>query len=104
MHANLNIDINYLYNFFSNLQRNIVSSLEELDGKIFLKDNWQKDNTNILRGKGSTQILEYGNIFEKAGVGFSCVEGDCLPNSALDNLQKNINLNNNLNNKKFNAF
>jgi len=71
-----------LYNYFSNLQTNIVFQLEKVDGQKFLKDNWIKDQNENLRGHGCTQILEGGNLFERAGVGFSCVEGDELPASA----------------------
>ncbi len=77
-----NINFQELAEYFKSVQLNIVTALEELDGKKFLKDDWIKDSTQNLIGNGSTQILENGNIFERAGVGFSCVSGQSLPKSA----------------------
>lgn len=61
------------------LQSNICTSLEAVDDKKFVIDNWQKDNNT---GFGKTNILEGGVIFEKAGVNFSEVKGDSMPPSA----------------------
>jgi coproporphyrinogen III oxidase len=68
--------------YFQNLQLNIVNALQELDGCSFIADHWKKEDTSNLQGYGCTQILENGNIFERAGVGFSCVHGNALPPSA----------------------
>jgi len=78
-----NINFLELQKYFKSLQIKIVAELEKIDGKKFIKDNWHKDQTQSLRGHGCTQILEQGNLFERAGVGFSFVEGDTLPNSAV---------------------
>jgi coproporphyrinogen III oxidase len=61
------------------LQTNICSELEAIDlqGK-FITDNWKKDTG----GGGITRVLENGAVFEKAGVNFSCVNGNMLPSSA----------------------
>ncbi|MFM2343856.1 MAG: hypothetical protein RLZZ210_464 [Pseudomonadota bacterium] len=77
-----NINFQELQTYFKSIQTKIVTNLEDLDGKKFLKDNWEKSSNENLQGYGSTQILEEGNIFERAGVGFSCVQGNSLPKSA----------------------
>jgi coproporphyrinogen III oxidase len=64
--------------YFSALQARIVAALEQLDGKAFTADRW----TRPAGGGGTSCILEDGALFERAGVGFSQVEGDQLPPSA----------------------
>ena len=64
--------------YFSDLQRRIVAALEQLDGKTFRSDAWQRAEG----GGGVTRILEEGALFERAGVGFSHVCGMQLPASA----------------------
>jgi coproporphyrinogen III oxidase len=73
-----------IYDFLQNLQQQIIEQLEAIDGKKFKQDKWEKDNSRqqTLRGHGCTAILENGNTFERAGIGFSCVNGDELPKSA----------------------
>ncbi|RCS58274.1 oxygen-dependent coproporphyrinogen oxidase [Parvibium lacunae] len=68
--------------YFSNLQAQIVSALEAFDGKAFLRDEWAKPEGAALGGNGVTCIVENGNFFERAGVGFSHVTGQQLPPSA----------------------
>ena len=63
------------------LQNRIVAKLESLDGKIFLRDEWQRPEG----GGGISRILEGGNLFERAGVLFSHVMGANLPPSAAAN-------------------
>ncbi|HLX21907.1 MAG TPA: oxygen-dependent coproporphyrinogen oxidase [Usitatibacter sp.] len=60
------------------LQASIVAALEKLDGGRFGKDDWKRPGG----GGGTSRILEGGKLFERAGVGFSHVEGDKLPPSA----------------------
>jgi coproporphyrinogen III oxidase len=60
------------------LQDSIVSTLEKLDGKRFGSDEWKRPEG----GGGTSRILEGGNLFERAGVGFSHVSGEKLPPSA----------------------
>ena len=55
------------------LQGNIVSALEELDGKRFHRDAW---------GRGTSCVIEEGNVFERGGINFSHVTGDHMPLSA----------------------
>jgi len=58
--------------FFSRLQDEICSALEQLDGGgHFREDLWIRDEG----GGGRTRVLENGNVFEKAGVNFSEVFG-----------------------------
>jgi coproporphyrinogen III oxidase len=58
--------------FFSGLQDEICSALEQLDGGgHFREDLWIRDEG----GGGRTRVLENGNVFEKAGVNFSEVFG-----------------------------
>ncbi len=68
--------------YLLNLQQNICTNLELVDGKRFLIDKWQKDDNS---GFGSTNVLEKGNIFEKAGVNFSKITSNNMPSSATDN-------------------
>lgn len=50
--------------------------------KEFFVDKWSQLENKKLSGKGKTAILEGGNIFEKAGIGFSNVYGNSLPSIA----------------------
>jgi len=68
--------------YFSQLQQRITDALSAMDGKLFLRDEWKKDADEPLQGFGVTCILEGGDVFERAGVGFSCVSGQQLPPSA----------------------
>ncbi|MEW6693559.1 Oxygen-dependent coproporphyrinogen-III oxidase [Tepidimonas thermarum] len=64
------------------LQQRITSAISEIDGKSFLSDAWEKAPGEPLQGSGVTQILEGGEVFERAGCGFSHVSGPKLPPSA----------------------
>ena len=64
------------------LQARITSAIAEIDGKSFLSDAWEKEPGSPLQGSGVTQILEDGEVFERAGCGFSHVSGPKLPASA----------------------
>jgi coproporphyrinogen III oxidase len=68
--------------YFTGLQKRITDALSAIDGKAFLVDDWKKDAHEPLQGFGTTCILEGGAVFERAGVGFSCVSGQKLPPSA----------------------
>jgi coproporphyrinogen III oxidase len=74
----MTIDLTY----FTGLQQRITTALSAIDGKAFLVDEWKKDAHEPLQGFGTTCILEGGEVFERAGVGFSCVSGQKLPPSA----------------------
>jgi coproporphyrinogen III oxidase len=61
------------------LQDSICSALEREDGGArFGSDSWERAGG----GGGRTRVLAGGAVFEKAGVGFSHVEGGALPPSA----------------------
>jgi coproporphyrinogen III oxidase len=68
--------------YFRGLQTRITDALSSIDGKAFLRDDWQKEAHESLQGFGTTMILEGGDVFERAGCGFSCVSGKKLPPSA----------------------
>jgi coproporphyrinogen III oxidase len=67
--------------FLSTLQNTIVGALTALDGRAFVRDEWQRP-ADRGGGGGVTCILEDGNLFERAGVGFSNIFGTQLPPSA----------------------
>jgi coproporphyrinogen III oxidase len=64
--------------YLCGLQDKIASALEDLDGTKFRKDPWQRPGG----GGGETRVMEDGRLFERAGVNFSHVFGDRLPQSA----------------------
>jgi coproporphyrinogen III oxidase len=76
------IDSQSVREYLLGLQQRIVSRFEELDGKPFLRDVWEKPADAPLGGGGLTRIIEDGNLLERGGVGFSHVTGRRLPPSA----------------------
>jgi coproporphyrinogen III oxidase len=60
------------------LQQRIVAGLEEVDGKPFLRDSWERPEG----GGGISRLIEDGNVLERGGVNFSHVTGTNLPPSA----------------------
>lgn len=68
--------------YLQSLQKRITESISSLDGKSFLVDAWSKEAGEPLQGEGVTMILEGGQVFERAGCGFSHVKGHKLPASA----------------------
>jgi coproporphyrinogen III oxidase len=60
------------------LQSRIVQALEAVDGKAFLRDEWQRAEG----GGGISRLVEEGNVIERGGVNFSHVLGAKLPPSA----------------------
>ena len=75
---NNEINKNSVKDYLSDLQVKIVEAIQLVDGKNFLIDSWQRKEG----GAGTTAILEDGNIFERAGIGFSYVTGTKLPKTA----------------------
>jgi coproporphyrinogen III oxidase len=67
-----------VFEYLQGLQTRIVEALELVDGKTFLQDSWQRPEG----GGGNSCMLEEGNVFERAGVGFSHVLGSKLPPTA----------------------
>ncbi|SOD40567.1 oxygen-dependent coproporphyrinogen oxidase [Nitrosovibrio sp. Nv4] len=64
--------------FFTGLQESIVERLEEVDGKRFHRDGWERPEG----GGGLSCVMEEGNVFERGGVNYSHVFGGGLPASA----------------------
>jgi len=75
------MDTTPVKHYLQTLQSSIVAALTKLDGKPFKQDPWAREPT-LGGGGGLTCILEEGNLFERAGVGFSHVTGQGLPPSA----------------------
>lgn len=67
-----------VYEYLQGLQNRIVEAIQLVDGKHFLHDSWQRPEG----GGGTSCMLEEGNVFERAGVGFSHVLGNKLPPAA----------------------
>ncbi|ABE48617.1 oxygen-dependent coproporphyrinogen oxidase [Methylobacillus flagellatus] len=67
-----------IFDYLQGLQTRIVEAIELVDGKRFLHDSWQRAEG----GGGTSCMLEEGNVFERAGIGFSHVIGNKLPPSA----------------------
>lgn len=72
------MDTKAVLHYLQDLQSRIVESLELVDGKKFLHDSWNRPEG----GGGTSCLLEEGNVFERAGVGFSHVLGSKLPPAA----------------------
>lgn len=72
------INPNAVFEYLQGLQGRIVEAVELIDGKNFLHDSWQRPEG----GGGTSCMLEEGNIFERAGIGFSHVKGNKLPPAA----------------------
>ena len=75
------MDTNLVKTFLTELQELIVERLEQVDGKAFKRDGWQRPEG----GGGLSCVMEEGNVFERGGVNFSHVFGDKLPPSASAN-------------------
>lgn len=63
-------------------QDRIVFALEQIDGKKFHRDVWERKHG----GGGISCVLQEGNVFEKAGVNVSVVYGE-LPRSAIEKMR-----------------
>ncbi len=68
--------------YLTGLQDRITSTIAIVDGAAFVVDRWKKPAGDRLQGQGITKILEGGSVFERAGCGFSHVQGPALPPSA----------------------
>jgi coproporphyrinogen III oxidase len=72
-------DANAVKAYLLTLQDTLCAAIEQEDGTArFRSDDWQRPEG----GGGRTRILTDGNVFEKAGIGFSHVHGQTLPPSA----------------------
>jgi len=68
--------------YLRTLQDEITERIAALDGSALVSDAWKKEPGEPLQGEGITRILENGQVFERAGCGFSHVRGPRLPASA----------------------
>ncbi|MHB1100545.1 MAG: coproporphyrinogen III oxidase, partial [Burkholderiales bacterium] len=64
--------------FLTELQELIVERIEQVDGKTFRRDSWNRPEG----GGGTSCVIEEGNVLERGGVNFSHVFGKGLPPSA----------------------
>lgn len=64
--------------FLTGLQERITERLEEVDGKRFRRDQWERPEG----GGGLSCVMEEGNVLERGGVNYSHVFGGGLPASA----------------------
>jgi len=64
--------------FLTELQELIVERIEQVDGKTFRRDSWDRPEG----GGGISCVIEEGNVLERGGVNFSHVFGKGLPPSA----------------------
>jgi len=67
--------------FLTELQTLIVERMQQIDGKPFIRDTWQRPEG----GGGISCVMEEGNVLERGGVNFSHVFGAKLPPSASAN-------------------
>lgn len=72
------MDNNAVRKYLLELQAAIVARLEQIDGKKFILDSWERPEG----GGGRCFIIEEGNVLERGGVAFSHVAGDRLPPTA----------------------
>ena len=73
-----NMDILKVKEFLQELQALIVERMEQVDGKSFTRDSWERPEG----GGGTSCVIEEGNVLERGGVNFSHVFGQNLPPSA----------------------
>ena len=80
-HLPVSDTVNVVKNYLVQLQRDICSSLEALDGRgEFTEECWSRKG-----GEGITRVIEHGDVLERGGVNFSHVTGKDLPPSASAN-------------------
>ncbi len=73
------IDSTVVRTYLLQLQDRICAALAAEDGAAdFVEDSWQRPGG----GGGRSRVLSEGRVFEKAGVGFSHVNGTQMPPSA----------------------
>jgi len=80
--SNSSFDTAQVRQYLIGLQDRITQAIADIDGGTFVSDSWEKPSGEKLQGQGITRILEGGTTFERAGCGFSHVQGPQLPASA----------------------
>ena len=74
--------VDLVRDYLLGLQKRITDTFGAIDGTAFVADRWAKGKGEPLQGDGISMILEDGEVFERAGCGFSHVVGPKLPPSA----------------------
>jgi coproporphyrinogen III oxidase len=64
--------------YLSDLHDRITNAVEAVDAAKFRRDTWQRPEG----GGGESRVLSAGSVFERAGIGFSHVFGERMPQSA----------------------
>jgi len=64
--------------YLTQLHDRITTAVEAADGGTFRRDAWQRPEG----GGGESRVLSDGGVFERAGIGFSHVFGEKMPQSA----------------------
>lgn len=83
-------DVAGVAGYLRGLQQRIVAQVQALEDRLgdsgvhMVQDAWSKPPGERLQGEGLTCILEGGQLFERAGCGFSHVRGSQLPPSATE--------------------
>ena len=72
------MDTSRVKEFLLELQQLIVERMQQVDGKTFRRDGWERPEG----GGGLSCLVEEGNVLERGGVNFSHVKGEKLPPSA----------------------
>lgn len=73
------MDLQAVIDYFEGLQARLCSAFEETDGEgRFVEDEWRR----CEGGGGRTRVLRSGRLFEQAGVNYSDIFGDELPEAA----------------------
>lgn len=72
------MNITLVKEFLIGLQDQIIKNLEQVDGKYFKREKWERSEG----GGGLSCVMEEGNVFERGGVNYSHVFGMGLPASA----------------------
>ena len=83
------LDRETIADHFKSFQAQIYERIEGFeDNKSFIKDGWEKQNL----GSGLSIVVDDGLVFNKAGINFSQIAGDSLPESSLGILNESEKL------------
>lgn len=72
------IDLSAIEHYLLDLQQRLCTTLSQIDGKAFDEQTWQRPGG----GGGCARVLSDGAMLEKAGVNFSHIQGQNLPQGA----------------------
>jgi coproporphyrinogen III oxidase len=74
----MSVDVTAVETYLHGLHDRITAAVERIDGTRFRRDAWQRAEG----GGGESRVLSEGSVFERAGVSFSHVFGEKMPQSA----------------------